>query len=431
MNASKQEIIELVERGKVLYSIDNYDEAEKYLKKAMELDPYCEAAYENLGICYIMSDRYSDAKSTFNKYLMLNKKSGLAYFHLGNIALLENNAEEAKAMYSKAELLGYQQAVMYINLASYYEELGDYENALAQYNKLLRANPYAYDIMEKKTQMLIRTGRFDEGLTSAKKMVETDIDRFEGHHYVYVGLIMLQRYDEAKRYIVDVIDRFPDNQTARFDRVRLHDLTGNVDQALTLLEQDFADCNGLRQVALLKLGLLLQKERVDDALNLVEGSEVLQQDADALTLMYSLYFGRQDYQKAMEYCGRINALGEKSPQYYASWYFNALALSKMGEQYKEEAANAFEKASSDLRSVCLSHPERVDLNMYRVLCEYQLGHFDEAKRIGEFLVAVQPKEATFHLALAIVLEAMGNLAEAENHRNKAKELDPQSIAPLV
>lgn len=431
MNNPKPEVLELVERGKVLYSVDNYDEAITNLKKAVELDPYYEEAYENLGVCYVMADRYSDAKAIFNKYLLLNKKSGQAYFHLGNIALLENKTEEAKAMYSKAELLGFQKTIMYINLASYFEEQGDYENALAQYSKLLRSNPYAYYIMEKKTQLLIRIGHFEESFSSAKKMVQTDIDRFEGHHYTYIGLIMLKRYDEAQNYIADVISRFPDNQAAKFDRIRLYDLMGNVDEALNLLEQDFTNLNELPQVALLKLGLLLQKERTDDALDLVEHSEVLQQEPDALTLMYSLYFGKKDYKKAIEYCEKIQALGDESPQYYATWYFKALALAKMGNESPNVAMSAFQKASADLREVCIARPERIDLNMYRALCEYQLEHYEEAKKLAEFLVAVQPNEAIFHLALAMVLESIGDQQGAQIHRTKAKELDPTVVAPLV
>lgn len=429
MNEVSPEVLELVERGKVLYSVENYTEAITQLQQAVKLAPQYEPAYEHLGICYVMADMYAEAKATFNKYLLINKKSGLSYFHLGNIALLENNADEAKAMYSKAELLGYQNSVMYINLASYFEELGDYENALAQYTKLLRSNPYAYDIMGKKTQLFMRIGKFEEAFSSAKKMVQTDIERFEGHHYTYVALIMLKKYNEAQKYINDVIDRFPDNQTAIFDRVRLYDLTGETDKALELLERDYQDCDEIGQVALLKLGLLMQKERYDEAIALVEKSKLLQQDENALTLIYSLYFGKGEYNKALEYCDKIQSLGKENSQYYASWYFKALAKLKSGDQ--KQAMQGFEKASADLRGICIAQPERIDLNMYRILCEYQLGHLDEAKKIAEFLVAVQPNEAVFHLALAIVLEAQGDKQRAEECRSRARELDPNVIAPLV
>ncbi len=429
MNEASSEVLELIEQGKVLYTVENYPEATELLKQAVDLAPQYEPAYEHLGICYVMADQYSEAKAVFNKYLLINKKSGLSYFHLGNIALLDNKADEAKAMYSQAELLGYQSTVMYLNLASYFEEIGDYENALTQYSKLLRGNPYAYEIMEKKTQLLMRIGRFEEALSSAKKMVQTDIDRFEGHHFTYIALIMLKEYNDAKRYIDEVIDRFPDNRTLTFDKLRLSDLTGNADEALALIEQDYNDCNEIPQVALLKLGLLMQKERYDDAIALVKSSTMLQQDENALTMLYSLYYGKGDYAKAIEYCDKIQDLGEKSSQYYASWYFKALAKMKMGEQ--DQAKKDFEKASADLRSVCIAEPERIDLNMYRALCEYQLGNLDEAKKITEFLVAVRPNEATFHVALAQVLDAQGDKQGAESHRTKAKELDPKVMDLMV
>ena len=88
MNSNSQEALELVSKGIALYSVDNYEEAVKQLNEAISVDPYCEAAYENLGVCFIMMDKYADAKVAFKKLLLLKKNNGLAYFHLGNIALL-------------------------------------------------------------------------------------------------------------------------------------------------------------------------------------------------------------------------------------------------------------------------------------------------------------------------------------------------------
>lgn len=429
MKEPTTEVRELVEQGKALYSVDNYAEAIKYLNRAIDMDPYYEQAYENLGVCYVMMDKYAEAKAVFNKYLLLNKKSGLIHFHLGNVALLEGNPDEAKAMYSKAELLGYNNPIMSVNLASYYEEQEDYEKSLEQYAKLLRSNPYAYDIMERKTQLLIRTGRFEEGLTSAKKMVQTDIDRFEGHHYVYIGLIMLKRYDEAKKYISDVIERFPDNQTALFDQARLYDLTGDAATALRVVEEKFPNGEKLPHVATLKLGLLLQLQRADEAISLVEGSDDLQKNADVLTMIYSLYFAKGNYSEAYKYCKKIQDLGEDSPQYYATWYFMALAESKMGKN--DLAQEHFSKASEDYKSVCLEDPSHIDLYMYRALCEYQLGHTAEAKKLIEFLLALNSEFAAFHLAAAIIYEAAGEDAEAKSHKQIAAQLDPNMAAPLV
>ena len=423
------EIRELIEQGKILYSVGNYNDAEEYLKKAIELDPYCEEAYENLGVCYVMMDRFGEARKLFNKYLLLDKKSGLIYFHLGNIALLENLPDEAKAMYSKAELLGYQNPIMAINLAAYYEEQEEYDKSIEQYTKLLRINPYEYDIMERKTQLLIRIGRFEEGLSLARKMVQTDIDRFEGHHYVYIGLIMQKKYNDAKEYISEVIKRFPENETVLFDKVRLYDLMGNTEEALQAIEEYFPESEKIPHVATLKFGMLLQLQKTEEALLLVEKSEDLQKNENILTMMYSLYFSKGDFESAYKYCQMIRDLGEESSQYYASFYFMALAKDKMGET--EVAREFFEKAIAIYKKVCLTDARHVDLYMYRALCEYQIGNISEAKKCIEYLLAIKSDYAVFHQVAGIIYDAAGELSEAEKHKRLAKEIDPDTELPLV
>lgn len=429
MSSEKMEVQELVEQGKVLYSLDKYDEALELLKKAAELDPYYEPVYENLSACYIMVDKYEEARSVLNRYLMLNKKSGLAHFHLGNIALLEGNVAEAKSCYSKAELLGFNNPVMYMNLASFYEDEEDYDKASEQYSKILRATPFDYSVMERKTQILMRAGRFEEALKSAKTMVTTDIDMFEGHHYVYVALIMLKNYEEAKKYIEGVIKRFPENTTAKFDRVRLYDLTGDAKTALDVLERDFPSFSELPHVATLKMGLLLQLQRADEVINLVETTAALRENVDALTMMYSLYFAKGNYEKALEYCDAIQKLGETSPQYYATWYFKPLAEQKMGKT--EEANRHFEKAIIDIKPLCIKNPANIDLYMYRALCEYQVGKIADAKKSIEYLLAIKSDYAAFHQVAAIIYDAAGETSEADKHRAIAKDLDPNMAIPLT
>jgi len=429
MENNSDELLELNEQGKVLYSLDKYEEAMKCFLKAEALDPYYQPTYENMGVCYVMMDRYDLARETFNKLLVINKKCGLAYFHLGNIALLENKAAEAKAHYSKAELYGFDDPVMFTNLVVFYEEAGDYENAAAQYAREMRKNPYDLATMGKKAQMQLRAAKFEDALKTAKTMVSTDVNLFDGHHYLYVSLIMLHRLEEAETYIEDMIKRFPDNQSVLFDRIRFYDMTGDGARALKLLNEDFPDAEKYYHVALLKMGLLLQQQKVDEAMDLVEASPALKSDADALTMMYSVYFSRGNYKMALDYCEMIAELGANSSQYYATWYFSPLAKMRMGRT--EEANNDFRKASSELKAICLKNPAQVDLYMYRALCEFQLGNLKEAKKIVEYLLAVKNDAAVFHLAASIIYAAAGDSVLAEKHKATAAELDPNMVAPMI
>lgn len=426
---SLDQLRELNEQGRVLYSVDNYGEALKYFRQAEELDPYYQPTYLNMGVCYVMMDRNDLARQTFEKLLKLDKKCAAAYFHLGNIALLENKAAEAKAAYSKAELCGYEDPVMYTNMAVFYEDEGDYESAAAQYNKILRKDPYDMKALGKKAQMQLRAGKFEDALQTARTMVATDVDQFDGHHYLYVSLIMLGRMEEAETCLQELTKRFPDNRNVRFDRARFYDMAGDPDKALKVLNEDFPDPESYPQVPMLKLGLLLQQQKLDDALAFVSRSPSLQKDPQALTLMYSAYYGRGDYPAALEACEKLRALGPGSTQYYAVWYFEPLARKKMGQA--EQAEKAFRKAADDLKALCLEHPTQVDFYLYRALCEYQLGDLKEAKKLIDYLLAVKNDEAVLHLAAFEIYSAAGDAETAEQHRRTAAELNPDMKAPPV
>ncbi len=421
MKTNNEQARELLEQGKVLYSLDKYREAISYFQKAMEADRYCEEVYENLSMCYIMLDEYDKARQVLSQYLLLNKKSGAAYFHLGNIALLEGRADEAKACYSKAEILGFTNPAMFVNLASFYEDANDVDRALEQYNKILRGNPYDYQVLERKAQLLFRQRRFGESLQVARTMVQTDIDAFPGHQLLYVSLIMLDRYEEAGKYLDELMQRFPGNEMVLFDRARLYDLTGQVDQALALLEGSFDRIEDDPRLATLKLGLLLQQKKAEEAMELIQASPALQRDSKALTMLYSMYFAKEDYAAAMDCCQKIRALGEEDSQYYATWYFMPLAQKRLGKE--EQAEKDFTEAVKVLREAARKNPGQIDIDMYRALCEYQLGHYREAAKLADFLLAVRKDVAAFHLVAAAAYGALGDGSRARAEKEAAARLD--------
>ena len=69
--------------------------------------------------------------------------------------------------------------------------------------------------------------------------------------------------------------------------------------------------------------------------------------------------------------------------------------------------------------------------MYRALCEYQLEHYDEAKRLIEYVLAIAPNDAMIHMAASTIYNACGEEGEAISHKQRALELDPAMVEPLT
>ena len=422
-------VCELNEQGKVLYSVGKYSEAMARFSEAASLDPSYQETYENMGVCYIMMGANEKAETALKTVLKLNKKHTAALFQLGNLALLADRIAEAKAYFSKAELCGFSSPEMCLNLATYYEEHGDYDNAEQQLSKAIRMSPYDIKLLGRKAQMQLRAGRFEGALQTSKEMVKTDIDNFDGHHFLYVSLIMLQRLDEAETYIADMRKRFPDSDPLVFDQIRLYDMTGQTSKALSLLEDRFPDVQTNDSLALMKLGLLLQLERVLEAVALVESTEVLQKDGRALVMVISVCLEKHDYEKALLYAEKLLTLGEEVPEYYAGLYLKPLAMKHAGKAGLAE--NAFRHSAELLAAYSVKVPQQLDISLYRALCELQLGNLHEARRLIDYLMAVQKDVAPFHLVASLICKAEGKTVDAQRHREIARQLAPAMPEPML
>lgn len=421
-------VCELNEQGKILYSVGNYPEAMARFSEAVSLDPSYRETYENMGVCYMMMDENEKAKKAFQTVLKLDKKHGAALFHLGNLALLEEHVSEAKSYFSKAELCGFNDPVICLNLATYYEEHGDYDHAEQQLSKAIHKSPYDVALLGRKAQMQLRAGRFEGALQTSKEMVRTDIDYFDGHHFLYVSLIMLQRLDEAEIYIADMLKRFQDNDILAFDQIRFYDMIGQPSKALSLLETRFPNVQDNDTIALMKVGLLFRMERVSEAMALVELSETLQTDGNVLIMAISACLAQQAYEKAQQYAEKLLSLGEESSEYYAALYLKPLAMKYAG---KVDAAKEFQHSAERLSTLSVQFPQQLDISLYRVLCELQLGNLSEARQLVDYLLAVAKNAAPFHLAASLVCDAEGNPSEGQHHREIARRLDPSITLPMV
>ncbi len=61
-----------VDMGVCYYQLKNYDDAEKSMKKGIEINPNHQIAYFNLGIIYYAVNRTAEAKENFKKAFELN-----------------------------------------------------------------------------------------------------------------------------------------------------------------------------------------------------------------------------------------------------------------------------------------------------------------------------------------------------------------------
>lgn len=111
----------------------DHENAIKYYKKCIDVEPNHTEAYNSLGICYLekyqhseseSSEDFKKAKYNFEKTISLNNKHGGAYFNLGTLYTMSGENSLAIDNFIKAEENGIDSGILYYSLGRSYSNIG-------------------------------------------------------------------------------------------------------------------------------------------------------------------------------------------------------------------------------------------------------------------------------------------------------------------
>ncbi len=409
------------QQGRVLYSMDKYEEAIQFYLKAEKEDPMLFQTYLNLTESYVMMDRFEEAKKSLKRAQMIDKANGEIYFHLGNIALLEENMDEGKQNYAKAISLGYKNPYIYMNLGSAYEDLGDVETAVVNYNKAIQMDKYFAAAWLKKLDIYVELEQYSEALSIADSMIELFPDKFEGYHYKFAILMELGNKADAKEVLDKAINMFPDDPGFKLDLVRFLEDSKKYREAEELLDKNFFETNNSVDFAKIKVQLLLKQERLDEAISISEQALSNYFDEELNFMLTNVYFSLEKYDMAIKATERTIVAKSGSVYYYTALFFNALALKKSGLNADEK----FNNAIKELRTACSKNPGMIDLYIYRALSYKEIKDFERAYEMVDYILAISEDAPEALLIRAEINKELGKMSEYEADRSEALRRNPK------
>ena len=413
---------ELNEQGRVLFSCDKYDEAIEKYEKALSEDEMYLPTYFNACEAYIMSDKFDQAKKMMKRVLLIDKENGEAYFHLGNIALLEEDFEEGKLQYAKAINNGHDVPQIYLNLASVSEDNDEWEEAIANYTKAIARDKRCYSAKIRKIQIYMMLKRYDEALNSADDLIDTNPEIFEGHHLKFIVLATNGKYTEAGTTLDKAQKMFPDDQGFVLDRVKLLELLEKYEDALALLSTIDSKFVPSEVLATEKARLLIALNSIDEAQILLEnyGDEPVY--AEMKKILITIYIEKQNYDGVLKCAEKLIDLREHDSNFFSALYFKAYALKMLNKDI--EATNAYSEAAKVMQQACSVNSGLLDLYIYRAICYRELGQFEKANEMLDYVSTVDENIAeVYYIRYLIYSDQKDMRAEAE--LNKAKELNPE------
>lgn len=154
------------------YALGRYDEAEKFLRMILTIQPDAIDAYNDLGIILKVLERPNEAISVYQQALELDPNNVKLHNNLANIFKENCDFQPAEHHYHQALAHDPTYVDAYRNLGMLYKEFHCYDNAEASYRQALLHDPKSIKTQANLSFLLLEQGRFEEGW----KLYETRYD---------------------------------------------------------------------------------------------------------------------------------------------------------------------------------------------------------------------------------------------------------------
>ncbi len=442
-------VSEYIIQSNVLMGQGKYEGAISILEKAEHEQKLNISIYIAKGVAYANLEQYEKAQIEFEKALKINKKDGTVYFHLGNIALLTGNKPSGIEYYNNAMAYGYDNAQLYYSLGLMYEEEGNDDLAIRYYSKATIKEPIRADVRIRKIKIFIRNNHMKEALQEIDELILCNPDIFEGYHLKYMVLENMGKLDEATKVVEDAIQLFPKDIGFAIDKASLMITKKEYDKALDYLNKidqtDEISNDEAHSIAMQQARIYALVQDMNNTVNsLLKARELSLKmdppklDLEALYLLMNCYVSLEDYNNVITYAKELKKVNGENYYSLAAYYYEPLAMKKInGENYyslaayyyeplamkkinkSEEAKNLFKEAASILRNISLNNPGNIDSYAFRIMCLREIGEFEKALELADYLIMIKDDMAEAHTLKATILEDMGRNEEAKVEKAKA------------
>jgi tetratricopeptide (TPR) repeat protein len=183
--------------GAVHIQEGRFADAERQLRRALQLDPYAAEVLNHLGMSLRSLDRLDEAVDAYDRAIALRPAYAEAYCNRGNALRLLGRREAALASYDRAVALKPEYADAYYNRGALLEEMDRFDDAVAAYEMALAINPAFPQAWNNLGNALLAVRRYEEALAAFDRAIAL-VPRY-AEALTNRGNVLrdLQRYDEA------------------------------------------------------------------------------------------------------------------------------------------------------------------------------------------------------------------------------------------
>lgn len=197
--------------GELLARLRQFDEAESYFQKALELDPKLAAPQVALGMVRYQQGRRADAQKLFEQAIANDPQNYLAYNYYALVLAWEGKWDEAVKAYKTAIQLNPKAIRTHLQLAALYGRLGRFEEALEAYNSASRIDNHDTDAYRGRSYIFLKQGRGAMAAVNARSVLNLAGWKQSSAPYMalvaYFGLRQSQQNTPADKTLEEALAR--------------------------------------------------------------------------------------------------------------------------------------------------------------------------------------------------------------------------------
>jgi tetratricopeptide (TPR) repeat protein len=168
-----------------------------YYKKYLDLDPFAEHVWNNLGLLYSSVEDIDNALIAFDYAVVINPQYYSAYYNKADLYIFNNRMQDAIDVYKDLLQHDGSNTKALSDLGNCFEESGMFAEALKTYDQALAISSDCSEAHFGKGMVYFRQGRYRQSVAAFRKAVAQQSDNSDFWFMLGEALMGMKRLDQA------------------------------------------------------------------------------------------------------------------------------------------------------------------------------------------------------------------------------------------
>ncbi len=390
--------------------IDNLEDIEYLIKLSKDEFQKDWSIFYTLGNAYAKKEEYDNSIEAYKKAVEINPKKDIAYNNMGYVYRYNGEYDKAIEASLKAIKINPNYYHAYNNIGITYDKKGEYNKAIEAYQKAVEINLNFYNAYFNMGITYCKKREFDKAIEFLKKAIDIKPKKDEAYYIIGIIYPVLEEYDKAIAAYKKAVEINPKNDDAYYNMGIAYGNKEEYDKAIEAY-QKAVEINPKKDDAYYNMGnAYYEKEEYDNAIKAYQKAvEINPKKDETYNNMGIAYRKKEEYDKAIEAYQKALEINPKNDGAYNGM---GVAYSWLGKF--DEVIKSYTKALN-------INPN--NSSAYTNLFELQLTKnqsFDQALEKKYIELFQNKKESFIHYEMLKILQDISHKKEVNLEQWKQK-----------